>query len=688
MPKSPPHRPSSLALWTAAWLFAGVVQLTHSIWGSGFAALPGGLGDSRFNLLVLEHGYLSLLGHYDWLSPGQFFPTTHTLGWSDTHLGTLPIYVPLRAMGLSPERAMQGWFIICAALNMLTGARLLRQLRVPQWWIAPLAFLAFASAPMAWFASNHPQLLPLFPALWALGDGVAFLKEKRIWRLASLLGALGWQFAAVPYLAFFSTLLGILLMTGFACFHGRTWWRNVAVSPSQVSRPHLMTACVIAGIGMAAGALNLWVYLGAVKQGVGRPMQELIELAPRLSSWFSASSSQIAYTWAWPGQNGASGEHVLFGGFTGWVLSIIALGLGLRRNASAPRRVAALFAASGLIAVGFFTSWPGGGSLWLSAAHAVESLRAFRAAGRIAVLIYAFFAIASGLILVTWWQEKHRALAVAMAVLMGLEGLSMGQPRYQIADALARRDALISAWEVAGDRAVMIFAPGFTNQHAPEQNLDAWAAALHKHAFTMNGYTGGAPETHLPFIWSPTEANARQLISRLHLPENEIAVVTSFPAETAQAVGYTFYQHRALQHLEGFDLQPYNWSLFTPLERFVFDDVVYYQFTPPAELKFRLPDGGFEIEFLTGLRPGSYSNGGESDGYTLQWEVIAPSGEPLDSGTELIAPRSNPDQAGLQPRLLHLPAGVGRELILTLGPGPSGYNSWDWALIGRLQIKR
>ena len=87
------HANSSFYVWTTLWLAAGLIHLTQAIWFTGFAALPAGLDDGRFNHLLLEHGYQSLLGFYDWLSPGQFYPATQTLGMSDTHLGTLPLYV-------------------------------------------------------------------------------------------------------------------------------------------------------------------------------------------------------------------------------------------------------------------------------------------------------------------------------------------------------------------------------------------------------------------------------------------------------------------------------------------------------------------------------------------------------------------------------------------------------------------
>ena len=242
--------------------------------------------------------------------------------------------------------------------------------------------------------------------------------------------------------------------------------------------------------------------------------------------------------------------------------------------------------------------------------------------------------------------------------------------------------------QAAGDREVLAWAPGFTNQQLPDQNLDAWAAALSLHRKTFNGYSGGAPGSHLPFLWSPTEENARGLAYLLRIPDETISMVTNLSEEDAQLTGYKILEGRPLRHLEGFDLQPAGWTLFAPVEVFVFDGTTYYQFTPNAEVHFRLPDEVQAVSLITGLRPGSYDNGGDSDGYQFTWKVVAPNGDVLVSESTLINPRDEPSQRGFLRLRLPTPAGNRRELVITTGPGPSGINNWDWPLVGRLTVER
>ncbi|MCI0704003.1 MAG: hypothetical protein L0241_23335, partial [Planctomycetia bacterium] len=80
--------------------------------------LPGDTGDNRLNNYILEHGYRYLTGRVDsfWDAP-MFYPETGVTAWSDTHLGMLPFYAAMRAFGLSPEGAFQGYFLIPFPLN-------------------------------------------------------------------------------------------------------------------------------------------------------------------------------------------------------------------------------------------------------------------------------------------------------------------------------------------------------------------------------------------------------------------------------------------------------------------------------------------------------------------------------------------------------------------------------------------
>src|SRR5688500_12187176 len=60
----------------------------HLIFDPGH--IPGGLGDPRLNMWVLEHGYQWLTGKVDsfWHAP-FFFPAPDTLTYSVNHIGSL-----------------------------------------------------------------------------------------------------------------------------------------------------------------------------------------------------------------------------------------------------------------------------------------------------------------------------------------------------------------------------------------------------------------------------------------------------------------------------------------------------------------------------------------------------------------------------------------------------------------------
>jgi hypothetical protein len=678
------HR--SLPRWTAIWLLAGVLHLTQAIWLSGGTAIPADLADGRFNQLVLEHGYQSLRGHYEWQSPGQFHPIAHTLGWSDTHLGTLPAYGLFRIIGLGPERSGQLWFIGCAILNMILGARLLRTLGVDPRLLGPITFGAFAGAPTVWLASTHPQILPIFPALWAGVQWVEFSRDHLRARLFVVAGALAWQFAAGPYLAFFAT--GVVALGGLAFLVSGTQ----VPSPPTAPKPPRQFSFYLAGFGAALGIINLWVYLKTLQSGTERPFSEVINLCPTWQSWFSTSPLNLIYPAAWPGGVSEVNEHALFSGFAPWILTLLAVACGWKHRRNAVARRAGILGFSALAIVVFTVKWPNGFSVWLALAELVEPLRGFRAIGRVVVFTHALMLGASGLLLTSWLASQRGfkispASAWGISALLALEGLAVRQPHYQIEDAVARRDAVAQAWRDAGDHPILAFAPGFTNQTEAQVNLDAWAAALALQRVTLNGYSGGAPSSHIGFLWTPTAANAHELTQRLNFSASEVSFVTQFPPAVAAKLDYQYFPDRVLQDLEGFDLPSRAWTLFAPPERFEYDEGVFYQFTPHARVSFRVPDTATRITFLIGGRPGSYSNGGDSDGFTLSWSVAQLDESPLSADSEFINPRDSPDHRGFLHRAIPLPPGEDRLLMLAFGPGPSGLNNWDWPLLGRLRVE-
>ncbi len=144
------------------WAIAATVYVTQGIWASGWDDYLGDEVDGRLNNLLLEHGYQSLLGNYDFESPGQFFPTRGTIAYSDMHIGTLPLYAIGRFVGLSVEGAYQCWTVSIALLNCLAFLLLLRALKVPWALVGPMVFLGASPASLVVFAGLRQRKCPAF----------------------------------------------------------------------------------------------------------------------------------------------------------------------------------------------------------------------------------------------------------------------------------------------------------------------------------------------------------------------------------------------------------------------------------------------------------------------------------------------------------------------------------------------
>ena len=83
-----------------------------------FNAVPGDLGDARFNSVVLEHLYGWVQGRWANLwSPIFFYPFEHVLAFSDNHFGSVAPYIFFRSIGLSREQGFIAWYLFGIVLN-------------------------------------------------------------------------------------------------------------------------------------------------------------------------------------------------------------------------------------------------------------------------------------------------------------------------------------------------------------------------------------------------------------------------------------------------------------------------------------------------------------------------------------------------------------------------------------------
>ena len=172
------------------------------------------------------------------------------------------------------------------------------------------------------------------------------------------------------------------------------------------------------------------------------------------------------------------------------------------------------------------------------------------------------------------------------------------------------------------------------------------------------------------------------------MPAAEISLVETWGGAAENRLGIVRHPSRAVAYLPGFELQPERWSLSAPLESWTIDGVLGYQFTPPAEVVFVLPDAAREVEVWLGYRAGAYTEGRNSDGVGIRWTQRGEDGESnglLWSGH--LNPRDRPEHREFWQIVFPLASGTGRRLHLEVDHGPADDGAWDWPVFANLRTR-
>jgi hypothetical protein len=477
---------------------------------SGFARLPGDLGDTRLNLLILEHGFRHLRGdafHRDFWSPAwAFFPHPNVLAYGDNLLGDLPFYAPLRWLGVPPARAFGIWIVLCTLLNFAATLPLGRALGLSPLGAGAAATLFAFGMPRS-AQLNHVQLLPHFwtpLCLWALVASwqswrAGRLRAARLCAVAGVASAV-MQVAAGVYLGDF-LLLGLvaLALLGAATLrHGGELF------------PGFARATGVAWLAAAAGGTALLfpiatVYGGARGELGGRGFGEVMGMLPRLESYLYPHPGSAFYGWLAPLGAGlpVPHEHTMFAGFAPLAALLwLAVALWRKSPLPVPRWTAVatlgawLFTCLATLRLGSYHGTAV--SLWWLF-HALPGFDAIRAVSRIAV----FQLLAAGLALgiaITALQRSPHGWRLACAWLLALAPLAENWSRCPapVSEGEMVARAHIVADHVPADCAAFFWRG--QNASDPEYviQLDAMSASLEIGKPTVNGY-GGHDAPHWPF---------------------------------------------------------------------------------------------------------------------------------------------------------------------------------------------
>ncbi|MER2606699.1 MAG: hypothetical protein ABTQ29_12765 [Siculibacillus sp.] len=349
-------RAASAAVAAAVFLVGAIGYLARAT--DLFQAVPGDLGDARFNAVVMEHGHLWLTGRVASLwDIGFFHPYPHVLGLSDTHLGTVAVYSAFRTLGLSREVSLDLWYVAGFGLDFLAAFHVLRRFAFSPAAAAIGAFVFTFGLP-GLAQENDLQLT------WRFAVPLAFLALVRAYeerRPALLLVVLAWtvvEFFCAIYLGIFLVYLLLATVAAFALIDRAGLVEGVREG-ARAARDGRWGLGVAASVALLVPLLWLLAHhaWASMFYGVRRPAWEITSMLPRPGSHFFAGDYRWSETLAGLLRGiAAEHEHRLFLGFG--VLALAAVGLALLggRGEERTRRVGRIAAVALALLVAFTLS--------------------------------------------------------------------------------------------------------------------------------------------------------------------------------------------------------------------------------------------------------------------------------------------------------------------------------------------
>ncbi|HEX5958004.1 MAG TPA: hypothetical protein VFY92_05020 [Hyphomicrobiaceae bacterium] len=464
-------------------------------------AIPGDIGDARFNNIILEHLYLWTVGLQPHLwSPDFFYPNPGTLTFSDNHLGTAIFYVPFRILGLPREVAFDLWFLLGFVLNYCACYFVLQRLGFARVAAAAGAFVFTFALPMI-AKEGHAQLLYRFAVPFAILALIEAWREKRlvhIWKIAVWLTV---QFFCTIYVGVFLLYLLAATLIALIVLGERGTLAALINSLSREPRQHLLWASVVTALSLAALVWLLAPYLYYARfYGFKRPEAEIRTMLPRLGSYLLADRSPYtSFLGAWINGIPIRHEHQMFIGVGGLLLTIAGVIALSRKAVSGDKLLLGAIALLSLAILFAATVTIGKLSFYRLLIH-VPGLSAIRGVSRIILVMLFPIALLSA-IGVNWlmariaWARAGLAWPAALAILalLGFEPATFSSLSVPFTTLHDRLENVHKALPTPLPRDAILWVRGTYKGLEYATSLDAMTYAQGKHIPTLNGYSGNAP---------------------------------------------------------------------------------------------------------------------------------------------------------------------------------------------------
>jgi hypothetical protein len=490
--------------WKSELLFAVVLFLVGVSLFFRVDQIPGELGDTRFNMYVLEHGYRWLM-HLDssfWSAP-FFYPAPNVITYSDNHLGSFLFYSVFRSLGASRETAFQLWAVTIFALNYFITWFVLRRQQLHAVGAAGAAYLFTFGLTMA-AQIGHIQLAPRFMVPVAFWIALRLLDTGTPKYLHLLLAACAYQIYLGIYTGYF--LILSLIPFCFALFLVRRQWTAfssfIEHSPRRVifRRGVEYAASCIAFVLVL---LPLAIPYYQTQQLMGRRTWD--EVATMLPRWQSFLYGPDSLPWGNISQQFGNtlpmrNEHKLFPGVLPYLAIAVFVYLCWKRKINRMKIDVGVAMVSVVLVLVALTSYWFGFSLYRFVWEFLPGAGGIRAVSRITlVLLYpvAFiFAVVSSFFLSSQIRmktdRKIGLLGLGLLVLTVIDQTAVGLSvsKRECKRRIARMEAkILQSRGNSVDRNVL-----WANEDSADafwvKNLDAMLAGQALGVNVVNGYSG------------------------------------------------------------------------------------------------------------------------------------------------------------------------------------------------------
>lgn len=191
-------------------------------------------------------------------------------------------------------------------------------------------------------------------------------------------------------------------------------------------------------------------------------------------------------------------------------------------------------------------------------------------------------------------------------------------------------------------------------------------------------FVGGTPERHV--------ATATILVNEADRKYLAGTARVQLSAARASQNGADYFLEAEKLRFHMFKTVPVAFEAQTPVSAAVIDETPVMVLHARSEMTFNVRDGAQRIRGAYGLLPGTYTNGGNTDGaeFTVQWSN---GGERIELFRRFLDPLKQPKDRGLHRFDVPLPQQPGGRVFLRINPGPKGNYSWDWTAWTEIEIK-